>query len=69
MSRIDVESKVAIYKKAGAHYDYDEKKLLVKSVWNDSDKVLLAYGDTEIMVVAGDLVAALRNATNTGKNY
>lgn len=67
MSPINVENQVYVYADHGNRSVYPDKKLLVRSVFNDNEKVLLVYGDTEIAVVANDLMAAISNATNTGK--
>lgn len=39
----------------------------VKNHWNCSDKIVLMFENKEITVVANDLLAAIKNATNTAK--
>ena len=39
--------------------------LTVKSHWSDDDLVVMTYGCTTITVCAGELKAAIKNATNT----
>lgn len=48
---------------------YDEpakKNVLVSSHWNYSDRVVLEVGNQKVTVIAADLEAAIRNATNKG---
>ena len=67
MGRISVESTVGIYEDHGKDVDSQKVVLIVKSHWNDSDRVRLIFGEMEITVIAADLHAAITNACNTGR--
>jgi hypothetical protein len=48
-------------------YDEPPKPTVrVSSHWNYSDRVVLEVGDQKVTVLAADLEAAIRNATNKG---
>ncbi len=65
MSRVKVESSINVCEQDG-----EETKglilpqLVVKSHWNERDKVVLVIGGHEYTVVGSDLGAAITNAEN-----
>lgn len=65
--KIKVESIVGVYECKGHKTDPQKLELIVKSHWNDNDRVTLVYGDMEITVIAANLHCAITNACNTGR--
>ena len=64
---IEVINNVRVYEKDDGRY-YDpkpDKRLVVKSHRSRDEMVLLAWEDCTITVIATDLQAAIKNATNT----
>ncbi len=41
--------------------------IIVKNHWNDHDKIVVLVEGCAVTVLAKDLIAAVANATNTGK--
>jgi hypothetical protein len=66
-----VENKIEIYEMSVkgeevklAGVGPGRKELIVKSHWNNTNKVILDFEGTQITVLADELNAAIRNATN-----
>jgi hypothetical protein len=47
------------------HSNDPDEKVIVKSHWNEPSKVVLTVGSYERVVAAEDLIAAIKNCTNT----
>ena len=63
---IKVVNEVEIYEIGnGVEAASGTKPLLVQSHWNLPERVILKRGTMEITVLADDLIAAIKNATNT----
>lgn len=65
---ISVSNEITLYKKDGEKVPVGEEKLVIASHWNSDRLVHLKYGDLDIVVPAGELKAAIDNATNTAKH-
>jgi len=63
---IEIENKISIKEINGKKCELDGKKLIVKSHWNESRRVVLECESKNITVLAKDLQAAILNATNKG---
>lgn len=64
---IDVRNSVRVYEEDDQEVDIIGKKvpmLIVENHWNDRNFIVLTIGDKRYTVVAGDLEAAITNATN-----
>jgi hypothetical protein len=65
---INVESKVKVYEKDGKDTAIgDDTALVVRSHWNRDEYVVLDFGDKKWTMLAKDLEAAIRNATNSAR--
>jgi len=42
----------------------DDRRLVIESHWNYSDRIHIKYGDIDLLVPAGDLERAITNAKN-----
>ena len=62
---IEVQNKVPVYEVDGKDVAISGPKIHVLSHWSSPDRVVLQVGDTKWTVVAADLEAAVKNATNT----
>ena len=61
---INVTSEVRVYEKNGKETEYlNTPKIIVENHWNRDSFVVLVIDGVEYTVVAGDLDAAIRNAT------
>jgi hypothetical protein len=64
---IEVENKVKIYDIAGKK-NTDVSEIKITSHWNDDRFInIILPGFSELKVLAGDLEAAIKNATNTAR--
>lgn len=63
MAGIETECRVSDYSD-GATIG-NRRSIVVKNHWNHSDRVVLVVGDTEYVVIADDLRAAIANAVNS----
>jgi len=65
---IDVMSKIKIYEIGGKSNKGEPKEIIIHSHWNSNRLIDIELpGFDKITVVANDLVAAIKNATNTAK--
>lgn len=65
---IKVTSEVRIYERDGKDYESGAPALAIVSHWSDRSRVTIVLPDgTKLTVIARDLEAAIKNATNTAK--
>jgi hypothetical protein len=67
---IKVTSIVRVYEINGKEAAYLENHgLKICSHWNNPDRIELTFGDEsqKLTILAADLIAAIKNATNTAK--
>ena len=70
---IKVSNEVTVYELCGT--PTDSSRLLatiiplftVESHWNEREKVVITIGGETVTVVASDLIAAIKNATNSNR--
>jgi hypothetical protein len=62
---IEVQNKVPVYEVDGKDVAISGPKIHVLSHWNSGDRVVLQIGERTWTVIAADLEAAIKNATNT----
>lgn len=62
---INIKCEVKVYER---EYSNDpEEKVIVESHWNEPDKVVIYINGIGRVVVASDLIIAIKNATNTNR--
>lgn len=68
---IEVQNIIPVYEIDGQEVKFADPKLRptigVASHWNRMDLVVIKIGDKNYTVVAGDLITAIKNATNTNR--
>lgn len=66
---IEVQSTLPIYEIDGRELAGPrlQDAVVVRSHWNRTDLVVIRIGDKHYTVVAGDLIAAIKNATNNNR--
>lgn len=59
---------IAVSNEVPARDDTQKLPVRVHSHWNDPDLVVLVIGDEKRTVSASDLIAAVKNASNTNRH-